>query len=148
MEEVIEAYESVLAKLNEIQKIKSIMILFVNEDFTDFDYLKYLSILEKKNTLDIIILTNKTVLKALRLGMNIIYLSNKLFTGKGIGILPTSESKLSTSGLKWDMKDQVTQFSGELISTSNQIGGDDLDNMNSFKVYIEYGCCVVTFELK
>ena len=53
--------------------------------------------------IQIILMFKHSIVCKLFKGLNIIYLSNTIFTKKGVGLLPIKCSNISTEGLKWDV---------------------------------------------
>jgi hypothetical protein len=69
---------------------------FVYLNFIYINFYKYQNIITT-------IITDYSVVSCLNPGMNKIYISNSLFTKKGVGLLPISKSIISTKGFKWDI---------------------------------------------
>jgi len=84
---------------------KSKIILFVDEiTFDIFEILFFLKKI-KDNILfiDLIIMNEENIIFKLNPFMNQIIFPENLITKKGIGILPSKKSIISTKGLKWDV---------------------------------------------
>jgi hypothetical protein len=83
------------------------ILLYLEYDDVDELY-EYQTLLCKYQNLhkniQFFMLFDDAILFKLEKGMNIIYLSNILFTGKGVGLLPiVKKASISTKGLKWDI---------------------------------------------
>jgi hypothetical protein len=85
-----------------------------------------------KNNFKIIFLSDENMLIKLGPGMNYIYISENLFTKKGVGLLPVKNSIISTKGLMWDVQDWKTSFGEVNLSTSNE--------------FVDYECTVYVAE--
>jgi len=73
--------------------------------------------------------------------MNVILFPKKLFTKKGIGLLPLEKSVISTRGFQWDVNDWQTSFGHNNLSTSNEFVKDEV------KIYVEKGNVIFTAEI-
>lgn len=121
----------------------SLLFIYLNPDYNEIDFFKIFSILQYENRTDLVLITKKSIIAKLSIGINKIFVS-EYFTGKGIGIIPLVESKISTSGLIWDIKDKITKIGGDIISTSNS----SINNKTYIDVELQYGCAFISFELK
>lgn len=141
----------------DIDNNEDILIIAIDDDYNDLEFLDMLNVLQFNSNERIILINNKTVITLLYLGKNKVILSSLLFSKKGIGLLPLNECKLTTFGLKWNLSEQICKFGGDIVSTSNEIDNDYnnnissiklIDNLDSFEVYVDYGTCVVSCEIK
>jgi len=84
---------------------KSKIIIFLDEIFFDiFELLFFMKkIKEKIIFVDLIIMNSENIIFKLDSCMNQIYFPDNLISKKGIGLLPTKKSLISTKGFKWDV---------------------------------------------
>jgi hypothetical protein len=137
------AKKTIKNKLN-IKESEIILFLYIDIDYNNifFEILNLLHTL-KNDPVKIFIINNNSILCPLKSGMNNIYLSNSLFTTKGIGLLPLEESIISTRGLRWDVTDYKTKFSTKDVSTSNET----CDEGSLFNVFINNGYILLSLEI-
>ena len=143
IEETIKEYISITSNFDPVSQNKCLLYITIDSDYNEVEFFKILFLLQQIKRNDIIILSDKTAFSLISEGMNIIYLSD-CFSGKGIGLLPLSESKVSTKGLKWNLDQSITKVGGDMVSTSNQV---ESNINNTIEIYLEYGCLIISFEL-
>lgn len=143
VEEAIKEYVNITSILDPVSQNKCLLYITIDTDYNEVEFFKILFLLQQEKRNDIIILSEKTAFTVISEGMNIIYLSD-LFTGKGIGLLPLSESKVSTKGLKWNLDQSITKIGGDMVSTSNQVESNINDTI---EIFLEYGFLILSFEL-
>jgi hypothetical protein len=123
------------------------VIIYLDTEKIDLEVFLILHILKKfKNSpkfqnLDIIIMSDETIIFPLHPGMNTIFLSRSLFTKHGLGLIPLEKSSISTKGLRWDVSKWETNFGFANLSTSNEF----LDEES--QVIVESGSLVITAEI-
>lgn len=82
------------------------LILYLNYEEIDELY-DYMSLIYKFQLLhpniQFILLFDNSIVFHLNIGMNIVYLPDNFFTGKGVGFYPIKKSVISTKGFEWDV---------------------------------------------
>lgn len=113
-----------------------------NYDNLFFDILNliFIKVKYEKNR-KIFLISNDSILIPLNLGMNLVYLSENLFTKKGVGLLPLSKANFSTKGLKWDVDNYISEFGSFNVSTSNEF------KENEANIYVFSGYILLTLEI-
>lgn len=87
-------------------KTSSKLILYLSYEEIDELY-NYMSLIYKFQSLypniQLILLFDNSIVFHLNIGMNLLYLPDNLFTGKGVGLYPIKKSVISTKGFEWDV---------------------------------------------
>lgn len=123
------------------------VIIYFDTEKIDLEVFLILNFLTKfKNSsnfrnLDIIMISDTTIIFPLHSGMNTIFLSRSLFTKYGLGLIPLEKSSISTKGLRWDVSNWETDFGSDHLSTSNEF----LDEES--KIIVESGSLVISAEI-
>jgi hypothetical protein len=80
--------------------------VYLNYEEIDELY-NYMSLIYKFQSLhpyiQLILLFDNSIVFLLNIGMNVLYLPDNLFTGKGVGLYPIKKSVISTKGFEWDV---------------------------------------------
>jgi hypothetical protein len=130
---------------NLLNNMPSKIIFYIDYEQSDiifFEILIFMTKISKLNSeIELIILTDDSVIFPLKLGMNYVYLSNCLFTRKGVGLLPMEKSIISTKGFEWDVENWETSFGHLNLSTSNEIKDTEAE------IYVHNGLVLFTLEI-
>lgn len=144
IDEAIKEFTNIVDNANPIMRNEYSLYIIIKNNYNDIDMFKMFSYLQQ-NKYNLIFISESTIFKLLSLGMHNVYLSD-IFSGKGIGLIPLTESILSTKGLKWNLDKTPTRVGGDLLSTSNQVDDSNFDNI--INIFVESGEIIIAFELK
>ncbi len=144
IDEAIKIFINIVDNANPILRNDYSLNIYIKNNYNDIDMFRWFFYLQE-NKYNLIFISESSVFKLLSIGMHNIYLS-EIFSGKGIGLIPLSESIISSKGLKWNLDKTPSKVGGDLISTSNQI--DDSNFNNIINIFVESGEIIITLEIK
>lgn len=129
----VEIYGENGCKIDDTVKHVNFEQIYVFCTFTGrFDHalanLNSLYMINKEFLLNIFIISEESITFLLNKGVNLIYTDNSNLLGKYCGYFPLSyPSHVTTTGLKWNLNNQLCSFDG-LISSSNEFDFNDNQN--------------------
>lgn len=144
--EAIAEFELIVASSDQCHKKLLELHIYIDNFYNEFDFVFYVNLMQTYAYLNILCLNLKTIFKLLGVGLHAIYLSETVFTLKGIGLLPIELCVVSTRGLRWNLDKDTLKIGGNLISSSNELSDCESEMMSRFQVVIESGSLIVAAE--